>query len=136
MRAKLQALLAALWVGDLWVTGFIVAPTLFNMLDRAQAGAVAARLFLLSHMVSAVCGGALLVLHRRWDRVQMTAMGMLGIAAAIHVFVTPAMEAARLHSAIEFARWHGVAGLLFVANALLGAALVWQLATPRARMQP
>lgn len=136
LRAKLQSLLAALWVGDLWVTGFIVAPSLFDMLDRVQAGAVAARLFLISHVVSAVCGAALLLLRRRWDRVQSIVVAMLAVAAAIYLFVTPAMEAARLQSAVAFARWHGLAGLLFVANALLGAALVWQLAGARTGMQP
>ena len=46
MPQRFFQLLATVWCGSLWTIGYIVAPTLFAMLeDRQLAGSIAGRLF-------------------------------------------------------------------------------------------
>jgi hypothetical protein len=64
MQQRSRLLVATLWVGALWTTGFIVAPTLFATLaDRALAGTIAGSLFRVIAWVSIVCAVALLALQ-------------------------------------------------------------------------
>lgn len=64
MVQRSQVLIATLWVGALWTTGFIVAPTLFATLaDRALAGTIAGSLFRIIAWLSVVCAVLLLVLQ-------------------------------------------------------------------------
>lgn len=64
MLQRSRLLIATLWVGALWTTGFIVAPTLFATLaDRALAGTIAGSLFRVIAWLSIVCAVLLLVLQ-------------------------------------------------------------------------
>jgi hypothetical protein len=64
MLQRSRLLIATLWVGALWATGFIVAPTLFATLaDRALAGTIAGSLFRVIAWLSVVCAAALLALQ-------------------------------------------------------------------------
>lgn len=59
-----------MWVGALWTTGLIVAPTLFATLsDRALAGTIAGNLFRVIAWLSLFCAAALfaLLLQARRD---------------------------------------------------------------------
>ena len=51
--------------GCLWVVGYMVAPTLFAMLERERAGEVAGQLFTHVAWVTMTCT-ALLIVFRRW----------------------------------------------------------------------
>lgn len=65
MLQRSRLLIATLWVGALWTTGFIVAPTLFATLaDRALAGTIAGSLFRVIAWLSVVC--AVVVLALQW----------------------------------------------------------------------
>ena len=43
LRTPLERILITFWVGAIWVVGYVVAPTLFAMLERSVAGDVAGR---------------------------------------------------------------------------------------------
>ena len=59
-----ERILLTLWVGSLWVAGFVVAPLLFAELDdRALAGNVAGSLFTVTSYIGLVCGSLLLVIN-------------------------------------------------------------------------
>ena len=59
----LERILLTLWVGGLWVIGFVVAPTLFATLpETSMAGTVAGSLFTSISRIGLLCGSALLLL--------------------------------------------------------------------------
>lgn len=63
MLSNARVLIATLWVGALWTTGLIVAPTLFATLsDRALAGTIAGNLFRVVAWLSLFCAAALFAL--------------------------------------------------------------------------
>ncbi|MDP2400143.1 MAG: DUF4149 domain-containing protein [Burkholderiales bacterium] len=138
----LQAVAATLWVGGLWVTGFMVAPVLFSTLpDRATAGLLAGKLFGLMAWIGIGC--ALYLLLFRFVRYGAAAFRqavlwmlllMLALVCAGEFGVQPVMAALReealpkqvMESVFRdrFATWHGVASGLYVIQSLLGVALV------------
>jgi len=130
--AALERILLTVWVGSLWVTGFMVAPVLFASLeDRALAGTLAGALFGLTAWLGLGCGVALLILSRLragrggW-RLWVTIV-MLVLVAAGHFGLAPMiaeLRAAGLVDTPRFGRLHGLASLLFLVNALLGLGLV------------
>jgi len=142
-----ERILLTLWVGGMWTTGLILAPVLFSNYPRSVAGEIAGRLFEWVSYLGIACAIALLTLaairiRRRLWRDARTAVlaamlvivliGEFGIAAELRQMRESAMEAApgsELRTA--FGRLHGFAGALFLANALLGLALV--VAGPRPR---
>ena len=61
MREVAERLLLTVWIGGMWTVGYLVAPTLFAMLeDKALAGTIAGRLFSVMSYVGLCCGGLLL----------------------------------------------------------------------------
>ncbi len=138
----LQAVAATLWVGGLWVVGFVVAPVLFSTLpDRAMAGLLAGKLFGLIAWIGIGC--ALYLLLFRWARYGAAAfrqgvlwllLMMLLLACAGEFGVQPVMAALKdqalpkqvMESVFRdrFAVWHGVSSGLYVIQSLLGIALV------------
>lgn len=137
---NLAFITVTLWVGALWVIGFMVAPTLFSSLpDKTFAGLLAARLFRLVAYTGLACG-SYLVLYRllsygtRAFRQGFfwTAVVMLLLTLASHYGIDPLLARARfmpgglLHSVFRdrFATWHGIASVLFVIEAVLGFWLV------------
>lgn len=127
-----ERLLTTAWVGSLWTTGFLVAPVLFAGLDdRALAGTLAGRLFGLTAWLGLGCGLALLVSGylrgRRGGWRPWTVGAMLLLVAAGQFVLTPqiaALRAAGLTDSSRFGLLHGVASVLFLLTALLGAGLV------------
>ncbi len=137
-----ENLLVVLWIGGMWATGYVVAPTLFDMLDRVTAGTVAGRLFTIQSWIGLFCGVLLLIATsgrrplaavRRWLLVVM-----LAVIAAGQFGLQPMMEALKAEGLVEgsetaarFATLHGLSASLFLLNSLLGVALVGVLAAGR-----
>ncbi len=142
IRAPLERILLTLWVGAIWAVGYVVAPTLFAMLERSAAGAVAGRLFATVNVIGFICGGVLLLmmlfLDRRpgWLRCwNMWFLAMMLVLTLInHAVVAPQMAAIKLvvggawipGSELQqrFAALHRISTTLYVINSLLGLLLV------------
>jgi glucan phosphoethanolaminetransferase (alkaline phosphatase superfamily) len=144
---RLFRLLTVIWVGSLLTVGYAVAPTLFAMLDRVSAGAVAAQLFRIEAIVGVVCGVLLLALGNLLVRRGETAYrqlrwplaGMLICVLVGYFALQPFMNALRVaalaagtdvgHSvyAARFGILHAASSLLYVIESLLGLVLVWKL---------
>lgn len=138
--AALDRVALTLWVGGLWVVGYLVAPTLFAALtDRALAGELAGRLFTLMSWVGLGSGGLLLLIQllpgsgaRRGSlavivlMLLITVVGQFGLLPAIAELKELAPGA--IHPGhpgyASFAWLHGISSTLFLINSLLGLLLV------------
>lgn len=128
----LERILLTLWVGSLWVTGFVVAPVLFaELADRTLAGSTAGTLFTLTSYIGLVCGGVLLLLnvalHKRMNWRALTITAMLLLIVIGQFVITPMVAELRLQGLTESARFgqlHGVASVLFLLTSVLGLLLV------------
>jgi hypothetical protein len=141
-----QAIAVTLWVGALWTSGLLVAPMLFRLLeDRALAGSIAGSLFGTTTLIGIACGACILIVwffrqrgqtpHHHfpaWLVVAMLALALIGeygiapVLAGLRelAYPQPVMQTAFGGS---FARWHMVAGILYLVQSLLGAGLVISL---------
>lgn len=136
--SSLEKALLTLWVGGLWVIGYLVAPLLFSTLDDRQlAGALAGQLFQVMGYVGMVAGVVLLVTHlstgvvwlrnwRAWILIAMLALVLIGTGV-----VQPMMQelkAMGLESgsaqAARFGLLHGVSSTLYLLTSLGGLLLV------------
>lgn len=138
----LQSMTAALWVGGMWVIGFIVAPVLFSTLpDRTLAGLLAGKLFSLMAWTGIACALYLIVCRlaregtgalRRgvfWTVLLMlvlTIVGEFGVQPVLAALKEQALPRQVMASVLRdrFATWHGVASGLYVIQSVLGAVLV------------
>jgi hypothetical protein len=126
-----------LWVGGMWVTGYLAAPLLFaTIAQRSLAGEVAGELFRAMSVVGLACGAVLLLSAllreprswwRRWPA--WIVIAMVAVTAVGQFVVQPMMaELKELglegQVAAQFGRMHGVASALFGINSLLGLILV------------
>ncbi|MDR2838874.1 MAG: DUF4149 domain-containing protein [Azonexus sp.] len=134
--------LQTLWVGGLWVVGYVVAPVLFaNLGDRQLAGVVAGKLFALIGWIGLGCAAYLLsFLAWRWRRAVFRQAGWwlvvaMAALAAISLFgIQPLMLQLKaeawprdvMETALRdrFALWHGVSSVLYLLQSLLGLILV------------
>lgn len=134
-----ERVLTTLWVGGLWVIGYLVTPLLFQMLDdRALAGDLAGRLFLVMGYIGLGCGFALYLaqrLHRRSTPGQGLRAGLIAlmlVLTAVGMFVLQPQMAALKQAgltpgsaeAARFGQLHGIAAVIYLMNSLLGLALV------------
>lgn len=128
-----------LWVGGMWVTGYLVAPMLFATLeDRALAGMLAGKLFSAMSYVGLVCAALLLLIQtrkpalrgwREWRRGLLLAMLLVIV---IGEFVLQPMMAELKALGLEegsaaqqrFGMLHGISSSLFLFNSLAGLVLV------------
>lgn len=131
--------LLALWVGGLWVAGYVVAPSLFMTLDDRQlAGQLAGQVFRIMSYIGLSAGGLLLVSmlvrvgaasSREWRVWVLTAMLVL---VAVGAFVIQPMMLELKASGIipgteqaaAFGRMHGISSTLFLITSLLGLSVV------------
>jgi len=138
----LQSICVTLWVGGLWVTGFVVAPLLFARLpDRALAGLVAGKLFAIIAFIGIACAIYLLVFRLARFGAGALRQGLFWVVLAMLVLVLagefgiqPVMEGLRAQALPKqvmdsvlrdrFMTWHGVASALYVIQSLLGLVLV------------
>jgi hypothetical protein len=128
----LERILLTLWVGSLWVTGFMVAPVLFTLLDdRSLAGTLAGELFSITAYLGLVAGGMLLALnllnYRAINWRAMVLAGMLLLVVVGQFVLAPMIAELRaqgLSGSPRFGQLHGLASMLFVATSLCGLLLV------------
>ena len=127
-----ERILLALWVGSLWVAGFVVAPLLFAELDdRALAGSVAGSLFTLTSYIGLVSGSLLLVFNgvsfRRINWRAAVIVGMLLLVVVGQYVITPMVADLRVQGLTDtprFGQLHGLASVLFILTSVLGLVLV------------
>ena len=136
MKAKLipalERILLTLWVGSLWVVGFIVAPLLFTELnDRALAGSTAGTLFTVTSYIGLASGSVLLLLNavvrKRINWRALVLLGMLSLLVIGQFVITPMVADLRLQGLTDtprFGQLHGVASVLFLLTSVLGLVLV------------
>lgn len=131
-----------LWVGGLWVIGYLVAPTLFATLaDRQLAGMLAGKLFALIGWVGLGCAAYLLVLmllragsavlkrSAFWLVLAMlllTAASLFGIQPLLAQLKADALPREVMESVLRdrFATWHGVSSILYLLQSVLGVLVV------------
>lgn len=131
-----------LWIGGLWAIGYIVAPTLFwTLADRALAGSLAGKLFTLIAYIGIGCA-AYVLLYRMarfggacfrhgifWLALTMlllTLAGEFGVQPILASLKNQALPAEVMESVFRnrFAAWHGVAGVFYLIQSILGALLI------------
>lgn len=134
----LHNIVLVFWVGGLWVTGYLVAPSLFSELaDRKLAGTLAGNIFTLMGWAGLAATVILLVIYSlavrsRWRIIVTASMGLL---VAINLFVvSPALVEIRDsvdHALVagteifqRFAYLHGISSGIFLLVSLLGLLLV------------
>ena len=148
-RAVEQALLT-LWVGGLWITGFIYAPQLFASYERLQAGDIAGRLFSAMSLTGMACGSILLGftamrarrrVWRDWRAAVLLLMlliavvGEFGLAARMREIKLLAVQQANGAPLwAEFGRLHGISSALYLVESVLGLLLVVLGMRPRTQV--
>lgn len=128
----IERILLTLWIGGLWVVGLVVAPLLFAELDdRAVAGTVAGSLFAVTSYIGLGCGGVLLALngwcYRAPNRRAALLLAMLVLIGVGQFLLAPLIADLRLQGLTDsarFGRLHGLAGMVFLVNCVLGLVLV------------
>jgi len=132
--ARLRALLAALWAGQLLTVALLAAPNAFATLARPEASAFVARLFQLDARISLGLGLLLVLIEQRRQRqvtpgrLRFGALLLLPLAA---LFLTvggfevlrPMMQEAR--GTPQFGLLHGLSMAAFAAKTLCVLALAW-----------
>ena len=136
MKAKLipalERILVTLWVGSLWMVGFVVAPLLFTELhDRALAGSTAGTLFTVTSYIGLAAGSVLLLLNtavrKRINWRALVLLGMLCLIVIGQFVITPMVADLRVQGLTDtprFGQLHGVASVLFLLTSVLGLVLV------------
>lgn len=127
-----ERLLLTVWAGAMWTVGYIVAPTLFAVLDdRHLAGMLAGKLFGIVAYLGLACGVLLLVgqvMRSGWKGWRVYALlVMLALTAVGEFLLQPWMAALKAQggtAADRFAMLHGVSSTLFLIVSLLALALV------------
>ncbi len=138
----LAALSVTLWVGGMWMLGYVVVPVLFKVLpDRQLAGLVAGQLFTLLAYIGIACALYLLLfqlqqfgraaLRRSAFRVTATMLLLVlvgqfvlqPILADLKVQALP-LDVMNSALAAQFKTWHAVSGVIYLIQSLLGIALV------------
>ena len=129
-----ERILLTLWVGGMWTVGYIVAPVLFKILEKQQAGMIAGQLFTVMSYIGLFCAVFLIAGQvipsftvnnwRLW-----TLLGMLLIVIIGQFVLQPMMAELKAtglegDAAKQFGRLHGVASILFMINSIAGLTLV------------
>jgi hypothetical protein len=131
-----------LWVGGMWMLGYVIVPTLFKVLpERQLAGMVAGKLFTLLAFIGIACALYLILYQlRQFGRAalqrapfRITAV-MLFLVIVGEFVLQPILADLKLQAlpldvmnsalAGQFKTWHAVSGILFLVQSLLGVGLV------------
>ncbi|PLC39958.1 DUF4149 domain-containing protein [Ralstonia pickettii] len=152
MPQRFFQLLATVWCGSLWTIGYIVAPTLFAMLeDRQLAGSIAGRLFHAEAWIGLATGCLLLLaataLVRRGEvgyrRLRWLVLAMLLCVLVGYFGLQPFMASLRAQAdalgvavgdspyRAQFGMLHGVSSVFYLVQSLLGLVLIWKAAGAR-----
>jgi hypothetical protein len=140
-RAGAERVALTLWVGGLWIAGYVVAPSLFTTLDDRQlAGRLAGHIFQLVNYIGLAVGASLLFSvimqkGRSWlrdSRAKLLLLMLLFVVLSV-VVLQPMMQELKMigiapgtEQAAQFGRLHGISSILHLINSLLG---LWLVAT-------
>ncbi|BCK86433.1 hypothetical protein MIZ01_0189 [Sideroxyarcus emersonii] len=138
----LATLSATLWVGGMWMLGYVAVPVLFRWLpDRQMAGMVAGQMFTLLAYIGIGCALYLLAFQLRQSGqaaprsrpflvtlamlllVLVGQFGLQPILASLKAQALP-LEVMQSAFAAQFRTWHAVSGILYLIQSLLGIVLV------------
>ena len=145
---RLFTLVTGIWVGSIFTSAYLVAPTIFNTLtDRQVAGMVAGSIFRVEALISSIVCIALMVLanlliNRGLTHYRIIRWLLLGILlcslAALFIFI-PWMNTLRDEALIQgmpvmlspsaglFSKLHGASSLVYLIQSALGLYLLWRL---------
>lgn len=142
LAEHVYSLLITLWVGALWTVGYMVAPTLFHMLDdRTLAGRLAGQLFTYVGWLGMAAAAYLLVfvaLRKNgaafkssvfWLVLVMlllTVAGAFGIQPVLAQLKAESLPREVMEGAVRdrFVAWHGVSSVVYLIESVLGVLLV------------
>lgn len=130
-----EKILLTIWVGGMWAIGYIVAPVLFQMLDKPIAGNVAGQLFTIMSYVGLFSSVVLIISivvnqgfnTKHWQLITLVTMFVIIVVSQ---FVLQPMMAELKSLGLteenraQFGRLHGTASVLFLINSLAGLSLV------------
>ena len=145
MLSRVRTVLAAVWMGLVLTLAILVAPVLFEGLERAEAGRLAGNLFRIEAHAALGLAAALFLIERRLASERMRAgagsvlsvnlllvLGALFCTVLGYFALQPMMEAARAgQSLLSFGALHGISSVLFALKGLLLLGLVWRGAGTR-----
>ena len=133
----LAAIALTLWVGGLWTTGYMVAPSLFASLpdNHALAGSLAGKLFTWMSYIGIACAGYLLLfrlVREGAGALKQAAFWitllMLVLVVAGQFYVQPILESLKAQALPQqvmesifrdrFRVWHGVSSSLGLATTI------------------
>ncbi|MDH5189942.1 MAG: DUF4149 domain-containing protein [Gammaproteobacteria bacterium] len=133
-----ERIFLTLWVGGMWITGYMMAPLLFQYLDKQTAGNVAGHMFTAMSYVGLFCGVLLLAgiayrygqqSFRQWRSWLLVAMLILVCLGEFilqpmmaELKVTGMLEGSENHK--KFSMLHGIAAVIFLINSIAGLVLV------------
>jgi len=138
----LATLCITLWVGGMWMLGFVVVPALFDLLpERQLAGIVAGKLFTLLAYIGIASALYLIIFQLQQSgraafqrfafriTIAMLLLVLIGQYVLQPILADLKLQALPLdvmNSALSsrFKTWHAVSGILFLIQSLLGIGLV------------
>ncbi len=139
ISGKIETVLQTLWVGGLWVIGYVVTPILFASLDdRRLAGELAGHMFTAVNYIGLACATLLLafaVLKLKGSFLKerrIMALLLMLVLVVISAFVLqPMMQELKFagivpdsEAAAQFGQLHGVSSVLYLITSLLGLFLI------------
>ncbi|HZW24133.1 MAG TPA: DUF4149 domain-containing protein [Gallionella sp.] len=138
----LAALATTVWVGGLWIIGYLAVPILFHAQpDRQLAGMLAGQMFATLGYLGIVCGTYLLswrfalsgraamreslflVVAAMLLLTLLSQFGIQPLMAELKAQALP-LEVSQSAYAGEFRMWHGISSIAYLLQSLLGAFLV------------
>lgn len=142
LSSHLAELCIVLWVGGMWMLGYVVVPALFKVLpDRMLAGRIAGELFTLLALIG-ITSALYLLLYQlrehgraalRHGIFRITAImlmlvlvgqfGLQPVLADLKVQASP-LDVMASPLATQFKTWHTVSSIVFLVQSLLGVVLV------------
>lgn len=138
LRRAIEYPLLTLWVGGMWVIGYLAVPILFAALDeRMLAGMLAGKMFTAMSYIGLGVGAVLLLLALQgtsrpltlW-RVRLLPLMLLLVAVGefgLQPMMAELKESGLLEgsdAAARFGMLHGVASIIYLLNSLFGLALL------------
>jgi hypothetical protein len=135
--SRVAAVVLTLWAGSLWTICALAAPAAFAVLDRSDAGRIAAALFRIETWVGFACAMMLFAaaLVHKPLAARLGPPWLLAATAAAPLLsdlvLSPMMAAARAANDMSrFGLLHGVSAVLFIAAALGALLLVLRFNRP------
>lgn len=137
MQPISERIILTIWVGGMWVIGYIAAPTLFAMIeDRALAGSIAGRLFMIMSYIGIFSASFLLLtafIRNSGRFIHEWRVWLLGLMLSLILIgefvLQPQMAALRDGGILDtekatFGLLHGIASVLFLITSVSGLVLV------------